>query len=360
MPAEYGDKTEAPTPRRRTEARERGQVVRSPDLSAAVVLLGSMIALKIFGPALVATLLNVLSAALDSETAPANYLNDLPRIGAHVAWALAVAALPVVLVILVLAVIANLAQVGPLLTAHPLRPTLNKINPLAGFGRLFSMRSTVQLAANLAKIALVVAVAYQVVMGEAPRILAAVELDVWEMLAVAADATLWLGIKLGLVLLVLALFDYFYHRWQHERDLRMTKEEVKEEMRRMEGDPIMKQRRRQIQLQMTLQKLRRDVPRADVVITNPTELAVALRYDDATMRAPAVVAKGAGYVAQRIRELAIAHGVPIIERKPLAQTLYKLVEVGQEIPSHLYQAVAEILAYVYELSGRRRVSRARA
>jgi len=150
----------------------------------------------------------------------------------------------------------------------------------------------------------------------------------------------------------LAILEYAYQKWRIEQELKMTKQEVKEEMRRMEGDPKIKQRRRQIALQMLTQRLKKDVPTADVVVTNPTEFAVALKYDADTMHAPRVVAKGQGLIAQRIREIAIASGVPILERKPLARALYKLVEVGQEIPEQFYSAVAEILAYVYELSGR--------
>ena len=153
-------------------------------------------------------------------------------------------------------------------------------------------------------------------------------------------------------LTVLAAADYGYQRWQFERGLRMTKQQVKDEMRNMEGDPKIKMRRRQIAHQMATKKLKKDVPTADVVVTNPTEFAVALKYDQSTMHAPRVVAKGQGLIAQRIREIAIEAGVPILERKPLARALYKLVEVGQEIPEQFYSAVAEILAYVYELTGK--------
>ena len=156
-----------------------------------------------------------------------------------------------------------------------------------------------------------------------------------------------------MALLVLAILDYLYQRWQMEQDLKMTKQEVKDEMRSMEGDPKIKQRRRQIAMQIAYQQLKKAVPTADVVVTNPTEFAVALKYDPDAMHAPRVVAKGQGQMAARIRHLAIEAGVPILERKPLARALYKLVEVGQEIPEQFYATVAEILAYVYELSGKK-------
>jgi flagellar biosynthesis protein FlhB len=170
----------------------------------------------------------------------------------------------------------------------------------------------------------------------------------------AGEVIFSVGVRIALLLLVLALIDYAYQRFRVQKELRMTKREVKEEMRRMEGDPLMKQRRRQIAVQMAQQRLKNDVPTADVVVTNPTEFAVALKYDSASMHAPKVVAKGTGYMAMRIRELAIGSGVPILERPPLARALYRMCEVGQEIPEQFYTAVAEILAYVYELTGRRK------
>ena len=161
-----------------------------------------------------------------------------------------------------------------------------------------------------------------------------------------------LALRLALVLLILAIFDYIWNRYKHVQDLKMTKQEVKEEMRRMEGDPVVKQRRRRVQMQLTMQRMSIDVPNADVVITNPTELAIAIRYDAETMTAPRVIAKGAGFLAARIRQIAVQHGVPVVERKPLARAMYRAVDVGQEVPAQFYRAIAEILAYVYRLTGR--------
>jgi flagellar biosynthetic protein FlhB len=175
--------------------------------------------------------------------------------------------------------------------------------------------------------------------------------------ALGASIVYAVGLRVAALLLVLAIVDYTYSRFRNETKLRMTKQEVKEEMRRMEGDPKIKQRRRQIAYQMASKRLAKDVPTADVIITNPTHFAIALKYDAATMHAPKVVAKGQDLLAQKIREIAIAHGIPIIERKPLARALYRLVEVGKEIPEQFYSAIAEILAYVYELSGKLRRAR---
>jgi flagellar biosynthetic protein FlhB len=257
-----------------------------------------------------------------------------------------------------LALLSNLLQVGFLMTGQPLRPNLNKINPLTGFSRVFNSRTLVQLVMNLLKLALVCFVAYVSVRGKWSAILLALEAAGGEQAVLLSQVVYGVGLRMALVLLVLALLDYGYQRLRHEKDLRMTKEEVKEEMRRMEGDPIIKQRRRRMQFAAAMQRIRKNVPTADVVVTNPTELAIAIKYDAESMRAPTVVAKGRGLLAQKIREIAIQHGVPIVEKKPLAQALYKTVEVGQEVPEQFYKAIAEILAYVYELSGRARRMRA--
>lgn len=354
MPADYGDKTEAPTPRRRQEARERGQVARSAELTAAVVLLGGIVGLRFFGTPLAGVLLSTVQLLLGDPGDVSTHGHDLPRLHMQLLTALAGAAGPLLITLLVLAAAVNFVQIGPMFVADPLQPKLSRINPLAGFSRLFSMQSAAQLAINLIKLLLVGLVAWREIHGNTAAMLAAAEFDERQFLAAGGQLCYDLGLKLGLLLLLLAIFDYAYRRWQHERDLRMTKEEIKEEMRRMEGDPVLKHRRRQIQMQMAKQRLRKDVPRADVVVTNPTELAIALKYDEKTMPAPTVLAKGAGVLAAHIRALAAEHGIPIIERKPLAQALYKTVEVGQAIPAHLYKAVAEILAYVYELNGRAR------
>jgi flagellar biosynthetic protein FlhB len=179
------------------------------------------------------------------------------------------------------------------------------------------------------------------------------ELEVVQAFGAACELVYALAIKLAALLIVLAIIDYAFQRWKHEQDLKMSKQEVKEEMKRMEGDPLVKQRRARVARQLAMQRVAAAVPKADVVVTNPTHFAVALQYDTKSMRAPKVVAKGADFMAMRIRQIAAVHGIPIIERKPLARALYAGVEIGQEIPPEHYAAVAEILAYVYRLAGRK-------
>jgi flagellar biosynthetic protein FlhB len=205
---------------------------------------------------------------------------------------------------------------------------------------------------SIGKLLIIGAMAAVVVLRDIPSILHLADLDANQILPAAGHLVFLLALKLAVLLLLLALLDYAFQRWQHERDMRMTKEEVKEEMKRMEGDPLVKQRRSRVARQLAMQRLSSAVPHADVVVTNPTHFAVALRYDGQTMQAPKVVAKGADYLAARIRQLAVINGVPMVERKELARALYRDVEVGQQIPPQFYSAVAEILAYVYRLSGR--------
>jgi len=353
MADDYGDKTEAPTPRRRQEAREQGNIARSPDLCAAVLVLTAMLMLSWYGPGVVDAL-----RALMAEMLSGRALNNLDLHSLFISVlasirAIAVAMAPLLLGAMLVAVLVNLAQVGLLFNPKRLQPHLDALNPVKGITRLFSRgNGLVQLVMNLLKLLLVGVVAWSAVVGRLDQIIASQQQGFAQIFLLAGSIVYAIAIRIGLVLLVLALVDYFWQRWRREQQLRMTKQEVKEEMRRMEGDPHVKQRRKQLALQRIRQAIQKDVPNADVIVTNPTHFAVAIKYDSDSMHAPRVVAKGADYVAQMIREVAIQHGVPILERAPLARALYKLVEVGQEIPEQFYAAVAEILAYVYELSGK--------
>jgi flagellar biosynthetic protein FlhB len=260
--------------------------------------------------------------------------------------------LPVMLTVTVLALLAMFIQVGPLFTLEPIKPSLNKLNPISGLQRMFSARAFVQLAMGIAKMSLLTGIAWWTLRGRMDELAGVAALHLTGVLAVISEVTFDLGLRLAIALLILAILDFSYQKYRTYQDLKMTKEEVREELKRMDGDPHIKRRRREVQMQLSLQRIRSAVPRADVVITNPTEIAVAIQYDSDRMAAPKVVAKGGDYLAMRIRELAIIHGIPIVERKPLARALYREVEVGQEVPPHFYKAIAEILAYVYELAGK--------
>jgi len=347
------ERTEQPTPKRRTEARQRGQVAKSTDLSAAVSLLIALILLRLFGVHLVSRWAGTLRHYLSSTPAPL-HADHLDKTMMMVFRTLLETAAPLLVLMGAGVLVAVFAQVGFLFTFKTLEFKLARLNPISGVKRLLGMQSLVKLGMGLLKMSVVLAVAYPTISGQVGAITGASALTHGGVLSLGAALVFELGLRLGLALLVLGLLDYAYQRWRHTERLKMTKQEVKEEMRQMEGDPIIRRRQRSVQLQLALQRMRSAVPQADVVITNPTELAMALKYDAERMSAPKVVAKGRGLLAKRIREIAIEAGIPIVERKLLAQVMYQMVEIGQEIPPQFYKAVAEILAFVYELAGKGR------
>ncbi len=352
MPDDAGEKTEAPTPRKLQEARSKGNVAKSNDLNAALGLLGGLFCLSWFGTRILAAWLEFLRESLSTGD-PSSFASiDIVEVVESVGTTIFVAVGPILAGLVVVAFLSNVLQVGLLLTGKPLMPTLNKLNPINGVKRLFSTKTLVQFAMNMVKLTVVSFVAYHAIHDRIGDILMAMEMTGWRQIGLMGTLIYEIGLQLAMTLLVIALLDFGWQKYKHQRDLRMSKFEVKEELRRMEGDPIMKQRRRRAQFAAAIQRIRGAVPTADVVVTNPTELAIAIKYDAEQMAAPRVVAKGQGLLAAKIREIAMAHGVPIVQRKALAQTLYKMVDVGHEIPERFYKAIAEILAYVYELSGR--------
>ena len=350
MAEDVGDKTEPPTPRRRSQARDSGQVAKSQDLSAAVLLLAALLSLSLFGGALWQTLMLAMRQALGGDGPPA--IDTALTFGSTMFSEVAKGIAPLFIVLMIVGLIVLYSQVGWLLTLKPLTPKLNKLNPINGFKRIFSPHTLVQLAQNVAKLVLVGLVAWLSVRAIITKIMLTHLVDFAVTFAMAADLVFYVGLRLAVLLVLLAFLDYFYQRHRHEKQLKMTKDEVKEEMKRMEGDPVVKRRRREVQLRLAFERLKSAVPQADVVVTNPTHYAVAIRYAPDEMAAPKVIAKGADYMARRIRELAVAAGVPIVQKAELARMLYADVEVGTEIPERFYRVVAEIRAYVYDLSGR--------
>jgi flagellar biosynthetic protein FlhB len=294
-----------------------------------------------------------MTEVLSGDTLANTNTRDLGLMFIAMVKAVGLALAPLLLVALIIAIAANILQVGLFFSTKRLQPNLAALNPFKGLGKLLGGgQGFGHLALNVVKIALLGFVAWSAIHSRAGEIVNSQQLTFMQSFGLGATVVYSVAMRVGILLLVLAIVDYAYQRWRVERKLKMTKQEVKDEMRRMEGDPQIKQRRRQIALQRVYQKIKKDVPTADVVVTNPTHFAIALKYDSTEMHAPRVVAKGADLLALRIREIAAANGVPIVERPPLARALYKLVEVGQEIPEQFYSAVAEILAYVYELSGK--------
>jgi len=342
-----GDKTEQPTPRRRQEAREEGQIARSPELTAAIALLTGLLLLKSLGPGMMGNLLNMTRALGDPPAVTAGGL--MPWIQQIIRTTVDIA-LPFLLLLTVVTAAGTLAQSGIVLTWNKVGFKPDRLNPVNGLKRLVSSDALTRMLLGLVKVAVLSAIAYYSIRDRIGTVLGSGGSHPAGIYALAAGLLFDLALRMALVLLVLGIVDYLWQRWQHERRLRMTKQEVREELKRMEGDPLLKQRRRQIQMRLAMQRIQREVPRADVVVTNPTEYAIALRYDETTMGAPRVTAKGKDLLAARIRQLAQQYGVPVVERPPLARALYAAVEVGHEVPPAFYRAVAEVLAYVYQLS----------
>ncbi len=350
MPSDTGDKTEAPTARRLQEARDKGQVAKSMDLTAALCLLAALFTLNILIDDMIKLIMELFDWAFELDRVAVTGKLAFEQGGAMVIKYLVRILGPIFLFLFLASYLANLFQVGFMITSKPITPSFEKLSPLSGIKRLFSAQSAVKAALSLAKVCIIGSVAGITITNSMEKIVSLSTLSFIDILVAGGEMTFILGIRMATVLLILALMDYGYQKYKHYNDLKMTKEEVKEEMKRMEGDPIMKQRRRSVARQLASQRTAQAVPKADVIVTNPTELALALKYDPETMPSPKLVAKGSGYMAQRIRRIALDSGVPIVERKPLARALFKSCEVGDYVPPELYKAVAEVLAYVFELN----------
>lgn len=354
MAEQLGEKTEQPTVRRRDEARREGQVARSQDLSAAVTLLAGLLVVLLLG-AMMSRILGQMMVAVLGGRAPGIGVAARDSLRTLSAWAAAEVAwilLPAMLLLAVGAYLIQVFQVGFNMSARPLAPKLSKLNPVKGAKRILGLRSLVKTAMSLLKLGIVLLVSVAVIYRRIDDIIVMPLLGLRAAAKLGGVIVLELVLWLLLLMLVIGIIDFVYQRWQHTRDLRMTHQEVKEERKSLEGDPQMKARRLRIAQKIALQQIRQSVPHADVVVTNPTHFAVALKYDADRMRAPKVVAKGADALATRMREIAAFSGVTIVERPPLARALYWNVEVGREIHPEHYEAVAEVLAYVYRLEGR--------
>jgi flagellar biosynthetic protein FlhB len=352
MPFDDRERTEAPTGRRREEARRKGQVARSQEVTTAVILLTSLGLFYFAGESLVGKLTALIGNGIGSV--PTADLTPESAYSLLVGWMLEFLKLvgPFMGFLMVAGITANVLQVGFLISEEALAPKWERLNPLSGLKNLMSLRNLAELVKSPLKIFLVGGIASITLIHEIPTVTYLADAGPGQSIGVIARITMLVLFRVAIALVFLAIADYGFQHWQHEKSLRMTKEEIKDELRQSEGDPLVRARVRSLQRQMAMRRMMAEVPKANVVITNPTHLAVALRYDEQTMRAPKVVAKGARLIAERIRELAKQHDVPIVENQPLARSLYKAVSIGQEIPAAFYRAVAEVLAYVYALKGR--------
>lgn len=346
-----GDKTEEPTAKKRADARKKGQVAKSQELNTAFVLLIGFLVLRILWEYIYSNIAEY-TIYLYSHLSHSVTTEGISELFIGIMIILAKTVLPVMFAILIIGLAINLFQVGFTFSTEQLEFKLDKLNPINGFGRIFSKRSLVELFKSLFKIIVIGYFLWLYLKDQIPLLPQFIFFDLPHSLATAADIIFTMAFQVVGVIMVMAAADYAYQKWQTTQDLMMTKQEVKDEYKQTEGDPQIKGKIKQKQRQMAMQRMMSEVPKADVIVTNPTHLAIALSYKKG-MVAPTVLAKGQDIVAERIKQIAREHHIMIVENKPVARALYQAVEVGGVVPAELYQAVAEILAYVYRIKHRK-------
>jgi len=351
---EQHDRTEQPTQKRLDDARKEGRIPRSRDLTAAAVMITTGIALKTIGDSVGTKLGEMLRTGLTVSRERAFDANLLPSAFGDLAVMALYAVAPILALTLVAAMGAPLALGGWSFSTEALTPDFSRLNPVTGIGRMFSVRSWVELAKSLGKFAIVGGAGALVLWLNMHDLMGLGREPIDTAIAHAMSITGQALIALTCALVVIAGIDVPFQLWQYHRDMKMSRDEIRQEHRESEGSPEVKGKVRALQRQMAERRMMEDVPKADVIVVNPTHFAVALRYDDKAMRAPRVVAKGVDLMAARIREVASEHRVPIFEAPPLARALHRSVEIGDEIPAELYAAVAQVLTYIFQLRAAQR------
>lgn len=348
------EKTEEPSGRRLGEAREKGNIAFSADLNNAVGLLGGLVLIYNVG----SLTYQVLDKSFKDTLGHLFYKDFSQDVVIDIIlsqfYVLTKMLFPILGGLMLIGLIISYVQTGFMLNFGLLKLNFGKLNFLAGAKNLISPQSFVKLLFSVLKVVVLAGMSYLYMKDKFNSIIDALDFNVAQIFITLFSMMYGLALRLAMILFILAAADFLYQKWQYKRNLRMTKQEVKEERKQMEGDPLIKGKIRSIQLQMSRKRMMTAVPTADVVVTNPTHFAVALKYDSKTMKSPTVVAKGVDLIAKRIKEIALNHKVPLVEDKPLAQTLYKTVEIGREVPQKLFYAVAKVLAYVYQLKRERR------
>lgn len=353
-----GEKTEEPTSKKLSDTRKEGNVAKSKELVNAISLIGIFVLLKVWVGKFGTSLMEMFHAVYRTIPTFANtYVDELTidnivNLLTDVALEAAILLIPVFAIGFLIAFLGDFFQFKWQVTTKPLMPKLDKINPLKGFKRIFSMQSVVNLLKSLALIIIISYLVYQTIVSKISYLYNFYEIPLMEAISVIGNIAIDLGIKIGAVYLVVGIADFAYQKIKFKKDMMMTKQEVKDEYKNAEGDPQIKAKIRQRMMQASRQRMMQELPKADVVITNPTHYAVALQYDLSIAKAPRVIAKGEDFLAQRIKEVAREHQIELVENKPLARALYANVEIGEEIPEELYQAVAEVLAYVYNIKNK--------
>ncbi|MDZ4662074.1 MAG: flagellar biosynthesis protein FlhB [Pseudomonadota bacterium] len=347
------EKTEEATPLRREEFRNRGQVAQTKELSAVFMLFGLTILFWFLGRFMLEQFFLLFTELFgDGLVRSVKHGFDYSLIKLCVIKGLLIVG-PMLGIIFLLTVASSVVQVGILTNEEFFELKWERINPIQGFKRLFSLRSLVEGFKSLLKVTLVCGVAYLTLKHEIKTIPFLVSYGPMELLAYASSITFKLLSTIGVFMAVIAAMDYFFQYWELEKSMRMSKQEIKEELKSREGDPMIRARIRRVQREMAQKRMMQEVPKADVIVTNPTHIAVAIKYELQKMAAPIIVAMGAGIIAEKIKEIARSSNVPIVENKPLARTIFKSLKVGQVVPRELYNAVAEVLSYVFKLKKKR-------
>nr|WP_243641220.1 flagellar biosynthesis protein FlhB [Xylanivirga thermophila] len=348
------EKTEKATPKRRQDARKKGQVVRSMELNSAATILAMFAALKALAPYMVDKLEKVYNKFLYIEEPIDSFFTPKGLYEVFLSTMIYVVTiiLPILGVALIVGIVINYAQVGVVFTENPLKPDFSRINPIQGFKRIFSKRSLMELLKSIIKLALIGSISYKEISSKWSYINEIPKTDIFSGAKAIGDLGIDIGLKCGAALAGLAIFDYFFQWREYEKSIMMTKQEIKEEYKQTEGDPLVKSKIKEKQRQISMRRMMQDMLDADVIITNPTHYAVAIKYDPKAGDAPIVLAKGQDYVALKIKDVARENDITIVENKPLAQALYKSTDIGQSIPPELFRAVAEVLAFVYNLKGK--------
>ena len=345
------EKTEKPTPKKKRDAREKGQVFKSKDLSSAIILLGMFGYFKIFGGYTVDKANELLSTCLTSFAQQEDLLSiqNASTFLLDVIKSLFVIVIPILSFSFIIAFAVNYLQVGFILTTKTLKPDFSKINPISGMKNIFSMRALAELIKSSAKAIIIIVIAYKQVKSSLSIFPTLINQNIVQSTKRMVVLMQGLLLKIVIAIIAIAVFDYFYEWWRYNRNLKMSKQEVRDEFRQTEGDPKIKAKIRQKQTQISMSRMMNDVSSATVIITNPTHYAVALKYEQNQEGAPVVVAKGQDYIAQKIKEKARENRIEIVEDKPLARALYTACEIGDAIPQEFFVAVAQILAEIYKI-----------
>lgn len=353
-----GEKTEPATEKKLSDARKEGQVAKSREVGNGLGLIALFLVLKIWIESIGSSLLEGFTMIYKRIPDYTTFINgevsiaDMSNLIRNVMGRILITLLPLFVIGMIVAFVGDLIQVKWKPTSKPLRPKASKLNPIKGMKKLFSKQSLVELIKSILKIGLIVYVTYSTLVDEWNNLFILYNISLMEAILLVGNIAINLGLKISFIYMIIAAGDFLYQKWKFKEDMKMTKQEVKDEYKNAEGDPAVKGKIRQKMMEVSRRRMMQALPQADVVITNPTHYAVAIKYDPEISDAPIVVAKGEDYLAQKIKEVAREHKIEIVENKPLARMLYANVEVGGQVPPELYQAVAEVLAMVYHMQGK--------